>query len=84
VIVPSGDLDLAVVSLRGAQRRLTVPRGTEIDPNWSLDEQWIVFIAEPSNGGSAELRLVPETPVFPGSSSGWWRPAVPRGRRMGS
>lgn len=55
----SGDLDLAVVSLRGSQRRLTVPKGNEFDPSWSPDSREILYAATSGDGRSASLRIVP-------------------------
>lgn len=80
----SADLDLAVVTPAGSQRRLTVARGLEFDPSWSPDGRRVLYAAEPRAGGSAAIRLVPGTAISPGSSSGWHRWAARPGRRTGS
>jgi TolB protein len=57
----SGDLDLAVVSLSRSQRRLTVARGNEFDPNWSPDGRQVLYSWNAADGRSAALRIVPRT-----------------------
>jgi Tol biopolymer transport system component len=55
----SGHLDLAVVSLNGSQRRLTVPAGDEYAPSWSPDGRSVLYASRSVDGRSTALRIVP-------------------------
>ena len=60
-IKASGNLDLAVVTLAGARKRLTSAPGNEFDPHWSRDGRSILYATDtalrllPAAGGPSRL-----------------------------